>query len=260
MCKNCDGHSHGHGHEWEFKRCCGCKEGPQGVPGMQGPQGIQGQPGHDGHDGQPGPMGPTGPMGPKGDQGIPGPQGQMGLTGLQGPQGSQGPPGKDCEPREPDCCHRAYLNMYSLSNQIIDPNGSPNDFAFLELADEISVGDFDTTLAATQGLIKFLKAGIYQLEWNVNGQLAPPFPAPVPSWGLAMYRNGLLIPASASASFNQSPDDKSNACSMVFNLRISAGDVLRIKNISKSSLILQATHLDLIAPTVAASFSAVQIA
>ncbi len=225
MCKDCNDRY------WEFKRCCGCKEGPQGVPGIQGPQGIQG---------------------------IPGPQGQQGLTGLQGPQGLQGPPGKDCEPRE-DCCHRGYLSLYSVLDQHLDANGGLNDFAKWQ---GVSVGvatDLDWTTAAIDGKIKVLRAGVYQLAWDANGQLQPPFPAPVPSWGLALFRNGVILPGSAYAGFSQSPDDDASALSGLICEPLNVGDVLMLRNISIFPIFLKAIHPELVVPMTSVSFNALLI-
>ncbi len=218
-------------HKWEHKRCCGCKEGPQGVPGMQGEQGIQG---------------------------VPGPQGVAGNTGLQGPQGLQGPPGKDCE-RDDHCCDKTYLHVYSLLDQSLGPNGSPTDFAKFENAAEISPLDFDIIGAPGSGMVRFLKSGVYQMVWNADGKLTPPFPAPVPAWGLSVYRNGILIPQSSNAGFSESPDDEAISISCNFNVRINAGDILQVKNISSFAIELKSLQIGLVAPTVSVNFSAVLI-
>ena len=241
----------------------GCTQGPQGVPGKQGIQGIQGVPGAagpagaSGATGAQGPAGITGAMGAQGAQGVPGAQGPGGVAGPQGIQGLQGAPGKDCN--NTDCCNKGYLSLYSISDQTLGANGSATDFAKLEA---LGVGVntyFDWSLAATTGIIKVLKAGVYQLQWDADGMLAPPFSTPVPSWGLALYRNGVLLPGSAVAGFSQSPDDDANCLSALINVQLAVNDTLQIKNISTAPIFLKSNHPELVAPMTSASFSALKI-
>lgn len=191
----------------EHKRCCGCKEGPQGVPGLQGPQGIQG---------------------------LSGAQGIMGLQGLQGPQGLQGAPGKDCEASSSqDCCNFAYFSAYSILDQTLASLGSPKFEAMNVTSGAL---DFDMSSAATAGEIKFLKHGVYSLQWGVDAKLSPPYPAPVPAWSFALYRNNALLAGSTSGGFSISPDDlviHNSACLIV---ELFAGDILKIVNTSSLSV------------------------
>lgn len=256
------------------------KPGVAGPQGIQGPQGDAGQPGAQGLQGQQGIPGPMGPQGPQGNQGVPGsqgpagqqgaqgpagndgapgpqgPQGAQGPMGPQGPQGLQGIPGKDCDS---DCCDRGYLSLYSLQDQTLDGFGGLNDFAKLENLGVGTASHFDWSNAATNGEIVVLVPGVYQLQWDADGQLSPPFPSPVPSWALALYRNGVVLPGSAVAGFSQSPDDDANCLSALINVRLFAGDVLKIRNQSRLPIFLKANHPELVNPMTSASFSALKI-
>lgn len=209
-----------------------------------------------------GPQGPMGPQGPQGIQGVPGAQGAVGSQGIQGPQGLQGPkgdPGKDCDcSGQHDCCDKVYINLFSESDQQLSAFGGGSDFAKLDKTG-VMTPDFDISLAATQGIVKFLKAGVYQICWDGNGILASPFPSPVPSWGLGMWKNGVFIAGSAIASFSQSPDDDANAIAAIFNVSISAGDILQIRNASTAAIALISSHPELVVPMTSASFSALKI-
>ena len=249
--------------------------GPRGANGATGAQGVQGAQGQNGLNGPAGAQGPAGAIGAQGAQGVAGAQGPKGADGApgaagpagaqgangpmgpQGPQGLQGVPGKDCNP---DCCKKVYLNLYSIKDQSLGPNGSATDAVKLELTGQITLPDFDISLAATTGAVKFLKAGVYQLAWDACGQLAPPFPSPVPSWALGMYINGVLVPSSTTAGFSQSPDDDATSLAMVFNVKINVGDVMQIRSVATSPIFLKAIHPELVAPTVSGSFSALLIA
>jgi len=238
--------------------CCFGPQGPQGVPGLQGPQGQQGVNGNDGAPGQTGPQGPQGPQGPAGVNGSQGPVGQMGPQGTpgpQGPQGIQGIPGKDCDS---DCCKKAYINLYSELDQSLSAFNSGNDFALLEKIG-VMTADFDITNATLNGTVKFLKSGVYQIGWDANGHLTPPFPSPVPSWALGMWLNGVFLQGSGIAGFSQSPDDDATALAAIFNVTINAGDVIQIRNASTFPISLKAFHPELAVLMTSASFTALQI-
>jgi len=213
------------------ERCCCCIQGPQGVPGLQGPQGIQGVPGA---------------------QGIPGKDGMQGPQGLQGPQGE---PGKDC-----DCTEHAsaYFNVYSNQDQNLDAFANANNFAKFEKSNLVSA-DFDISLANITGEVKFLKAGKYQIGYVVDGKLADPFPAPVPSWGLSLYMNDILLSGSAQAGFSQSPDDDTISLSGVVIVDVKQNDMLRLKNVTTFPIVLKSMHAELVVPMTSAAMFAEEI-
>lgn len=211
--------------------CC-CEQGPQGIPGLQGPQGIQGVPGA---------------------QGATGPQGIQGIPGMQGPQG---PAGKDC-----DCTHvgLSHLNAYSNRDQLIALNGAINDFATFEAVNSFTAPDFDFSNAALLGQIKVLTAGTYQIDFSVDGVLASPFPSPVPSWGVVLYRNGVIIPGSAVAGFAQSPDDDTISLSNTLQIDIAANDVIMLRNATMFPIFLKSIHAEFVTPMTSASINFLKI-
>ena len=214
----------------EYNRCC--EQGPQGVPGLQGPQGIQG---------------------------VPGPQGPQGLTGMQGPQGLQGEPGKDCDCSHMCDCPSAYCNLWSQMDQILSAWASANDYIKFEGKNEVSA-DFDISNAATLGEIKFLKKGIYSICSSVEASLQPPFPAPVPSWSICMFLNGVNISGSSFGGFNQSPDDDIENASGQVIVSVNAGDVLKVRNITiNQGIMLKAIHPEIAFPVTCASLDIVLI-
>lgn len=212
-------------------------QGVPGVPGVVGPTGPMGSPGQNGsagpqgpqgNDGPPGPIGPQGQTGQNGLPGPMGPQGPQGIAGPQGLQGLQGVPGQDCS------CESAYLSIYSLTDQTsISPNGSP----FMELVNSNSgASDWDISLAPSTGEVKVMKHGIYTVQWGFDGRLAPPYPFPVPSWSLGIFRNGVLLPGSTSGGFSITPDDLIVHNSADFIIELFANDVIKMVNTSKLPL------------------------
>lgn len=214
--------------DMSYKPCC--LQGPQGVPGLQGAQGIQG---------------------------VPGPQGIDGQTGAQGPQGLQGAPGI-CNPSDcagaTSCCTQWYASVYSLAAQTVLSLGS----AKLELVNATSAG-FDITSASATGEIKVVNHGIYYINWAVDGSISPPFPSPIPSWGFGIYRNGTLLPGSSSGSFNSSPDDVITHSSGDGVFELMAGDLLKLVNISNSSVNVVANPIGVSKPLAAARMTIFQL-
>lgn len=211
----------------EYKKCCGCSQGPQGVPGLQGDQGIQG---------------------------VPGPQGIMGPQGVQGVQGLQGPAGKDCDNSNNQCvCPTAYCNVFSEVNQTLTAYTTPNDSVKFETSNQVSA-EFDISQANVNGEIKFLKSGIYAICYSIEANLQPPIPAPVPTWALSLFLNGARIPGSSFGGFNQSPDDDIENATGNCIVRVNANDLLKLRNISvNQGIMLKAIHAELAFPLTCAS-------
>jgi Collagen triple helix repeat (20 copies) len=202
-------------------RCCCCIQGPQGVPGLQGPQGPQG---------------------------VPGVQGAMGPQGVQGPQGLQGPkgdPGKDC-----DCPEQArvYANLFSEVNQTLDQFGGLLDYVKFEGQNQVSA-DIDVSQANISGEIKIMKKGIYVVSSTAEACLNPPFPSPVPSWGMAIFRNGIRIPGSSYGGFTSSPDDDLEGSTIQVIVQLDVNDLIKVRNIMiNHSILLKSSQPELAFP------------
>ena len=207
--------------------CC-CEQGPQGVPGLQGPQGVQG---------------------------VPGVQGIPGQTGAQGPQGTQGPkgdPGKDC-----DCSEGVlpYANVYASIAQVVQAFNVPalSDQVLFDKQNAVSAGDFDLTMMNANGDIKFLKHGIYHVQWQLQARILPPVPSPVPSWSFGFWLNGILVPGSIYSGFTQAPGDDACHSTGDIIIEIQANDVLRLRNTSVSAVNLNPSVTGSVFPITIAS-------
>lgn len=197
-------------HEKWQSDCCYCVQGAQGVPGAQGSQGIQG---------------------------VPGVQGPQGLTGIQGVQGMQGIPGKDCNDSDGKCngCER-FANIYASKALVIGPYATATDTVLFDSQNAVSVGDFDISMVGVSGEIKFLKHGIYRLAWELQGAITPPVPVPVPSWSFGFWINGALVNGSIYSGFTQAPGDDACHSTGEVEIEVKAGDVLKLRNTSISSV------------------------
>lgn len=209
-------------------KCC-CIQGPQGVPGL---------------------------MGPQGPQGVPGVQGAMGSQGIQGVQGLQGPAGKDCDC--PDAFQEPYLNVFATAAQIIQPFNVP------ALADQVIFDaqnsnsgalDFDLSQMNISGDIKFLKHGIYHLQWQLQARITSPVPNPVPSWSFGFWLNGILVPGSIYSGFTQAPGDDACHSTGDIIIEVKAGDMLRLRNTSVSQVALNPNVTGSVFPITIASIN-----
>lgn len=210
----------------DYRRCC--EQGPQGVPGLQGPQGIQG---------------------------VPGAQGVPGQTGSQGPQGLQGPkgdPGKDCDCTGLDI---PYANVFASQVESIGPNGSATDMVLFDKQNAVSAGDFDLTSMGTNGEVKFLKHGVYEIHWILQARVAPPIPSPVPSWSFGLWLSGVLVPGSTYSGFSQAPSDDTCHCSGEVTIEVQAGDVLKLRSASSNALLLNPSQNGSLFPITIASLN-----
>ena len=209
-----------------------CEQGPQGVPGLQGPQGIQG---------------------------VPGAQGVPGQTGAQGPQGLQGIPGPagDCDCPEKECCSYPYANVFASVAQVIQPYNVPAIADTVLFSSQNSVSsalDFDLSQMNISGDIKFLKHGIYHIQWQLQARIAV-LVQPVPSWSFGFWLNGVLVPGSIYSGFTSSPNDDAAHSTGDVIIEVQAGDMLRLRNTSVSAVSLNPNIAGSVFPITIASIN-----
>lgn len=225
MCKDCDHKDH------ESKRCCGCQEGPQGVPGLQGQQGIQG---------------------------VPGAQGATGPQGVQGPQGLQGAPGKDCDPRPDEhckCCE-SYVNVYGSPPQVIAAFNTGADAVLFQGQNAVSAGDYDLSTMHIDGSVKFLKSGVYYINWGAEAKVQPPIPQPTPSFSFGLWKNGVVISGSVVSGYTQAPNDDTLHIANEVIIDVLAGDVIKLRNASAFILDMSPNTIGIQFPVVVATLTA----
>ncbi len=225
--------------------------GPQGLMGMQGPPGPQGNAGKDGDTGPQGPQGIQGGVGQQGSQGLPGVDGKDGKDGNEGPLGPQGPMGLqgiqgipgDCVECPCDCEPIEYAQIHSDVGQslALSPGlnlaGGPVLFNNVD----VSTANIDVSNVGINGEIKFLKAGWYRVYDQVCGTLNP-LSSPLIVWGLALFKNGLIVPGTIFVDMTLSPDQQANETSAVSLVHFNVGDVLTINNMTIQTLLLTAPN------------------
>lgn len=213
------------------KDCCCCIQGPQGVPGLQGEQGIQG---------------------------VPGAQGAMGPQGVQGVQGLQGPPGvchcEDCPDRDCKCCE-SYANVWAQPPQILGPFGSATDAVLFQFQNAVVAADFDLTMMAIDGSIKFLKAGVYRVNFGAEAKVSQPIPLPVPSFSFGLWKNAVLVPGSTISGYTQAPGDDTIQVNGEVMIAFAAGDVLKLRNASSNGIDMTPNTVGIVFPVTVATLN-----
>jgi len=178
--------------------------------------------------------GPIGPQGPRGPEGAMGPQGSQGPRGQMGPKGDKGDPGKDCDCSQENAL--PYANVYASVAQLIQAFNAPAiaDQVMFDAQNAVSAADFDLSQMNVNGDIKFLKHGIYHIQWQLQARISPPVPNPTPSWSFGFWLNGVLVPGSIYSGFTQAPGD--DACHSTGDviIEVKANDMLRLRNTSVS--------------------------
>jgi hypothetical protein len=192
-----------------------------------------------------GPQGPAGAIGPQGAQGTQGPQGP---EGVQGPQGPQGP-----------CCPSilAFANVYNNSSQLTGAFGDATDVVLFDSNNAVSA-HFDLTSMSTTGEIRFLRSGIYSIEFTIEG-LLDNFAFPVPIWTFGLFLDNILIPGSIFGSFSLSPDIIMTHAGGEVIIQVNAGQVLTLRNTSIEAVNIVGSPLGSALPTTPASVNIHQV-
>lgn len=195
----------------EMKNKC-CLQGPQGVPGLQGEQGIQGVPGAQGITGQ---------------TGVQGVQGLQGAAGVCSDEQCSGGGGKSAP---------SYANVWAQPPQILGSNGAANDAVLFQFQNAVVAADFDLSMMASDGSIKFLKSGAYEISYGAEAKVSQPIPVPVPSFSFGLWKNAVLVPGSTISGYTQAPGDDTIQVTGKVTIDIVANDVIKLRNASSNGI------------------------
>lgn len=120
---------------------------------------------------------------------------------------------------------------------------------------QVSAPDFDLTMANVDGSLKFLKHGIYHISWQLQARITPPIPQPVPSWSFGLFLNGSVVLGSIYSGYTQSPNDDAAHSTGDVIIEIQANDVLKLRNTSVSSVVLNPNITGSVFPITIASIN-----
>ncbi len=213
------------------QKCCACvgPQGPQGVSGLQGAQGIQG---------------------------VPGAQGIAGQDGMQGVQGLQGVAGKDCECHEKRCnCCESFVNVFATVPQSLDEFGGAGDAVLFQGNNAVTAADFDISMMGVDGSIKFLKSGVYYINFSAEAKVRPPIPSPVPSFSFGLWLNAVVVPGSVISGYTQAPSDDTTQITSEVQIAVAAGDVIKLRNASSNPVLMTPNVIGIMFPVSIASLN-----
>lgn len=143
-----------------------------------------------------------------------------------------------------------YAHVYSVMDQDISAAGT---VVFENI--NTATASFDLTMASTTGEVKFLKSGIYRLQFTVQGGLTPPLPQPIPDWAFALYINGSHVPGSTFGAFTHSPDDRPQCTGGEVIASVMEGDILTLQSTSIAPVSLNGPIFGSLEPLVSGSIS-----
>jgi len=123
------------------------------------------------------------------------------------------------------------------ANQLdLTANATANDSVLFQFQNAVSAADFDFSMMAIDGSIKFLKAGAYSIAYGAEAKVSQPIPVPVPSFSFGMWKNGVLIPGSTISGYTQAPGDDTIQVNGQVIIDVSANDVVKLRNASSNGV------------------------
>lgn len=165
---------------------------------------------------------------------------------------------KCCEggdhPRD-NCCCDAFCNVYANPPQLLQPFGSPADAVLFQGQNAVSALAFDLTKMGVDGSVKFLKSGVYYINWGSEAKVEPPIPSPTPSFSFGIWMNNVLVPGATLSGYTQAPNDDTLHISGEVIINVVAGDVLKLRNASSLVVNMNPNTIGIQFPVTVASLN-----
>jgi hypothetical protein len=133
--------------------------------------------------------------------------------------------------------------------------GLGSDAVLFTNMNAITGADFDLTQMATLGEFKFLKAGVYCINWGASGEVAPPIPSPTPSFSFGLWLNGSLVQGSNVSGFVQAGDDDVLRITAEVIISVQAGDILKLRNASQLGVSMSPQNTGIAFPATVATMN-----
>jgi len=105
------------------------------------------------------------------------------------------------------------------------------------------------------GDVKFLKSGIYYINWGAEAKVEPPVPSPTPSFSFGLWLNGVIVPGSTLSGYTQAPNDDTLHISGEVIISVKAGDILRLRNASSLIVNMNPNTIGIQFPVTVASLT-----
>jgi len=116
---------------------------------------------------------------------------------------------------------------------------------------------FDLSQMGVDGSIKFLKSGVYYINWGAEAKVEPPVPSPTPSFSFGLWMNNdpLPIPGSVLSGYTQAPNDDTLEISGEVTIHVNANDVLKLRNASSLVVNMNPNTIGIQFPVTVASLN-----
>lgn len=110
-------------------------------------------------------------------------------------------------------------------------------------------------MMSIDGSVKFLKSGIYYINWGSESKVEPPIPSPTPSFSFGLWINGQIIPGSTLSGYTQAPNDDTLHISGEVIVQVNANDVLKLRNASSLVVNMNPNTIGIQFPVTVASLT-----
>jgi len=110
-------------------------------------------------------------------------------------------------------------------------------------------------MMGVNGEVKFLKAGVYYVNWGAEAKVQPPIPQPTPSFSFGLWLNNVVVPGSVLSGYTQAPNDDTLHISGEVQINVNAGDVLKLRNASSHILDMSPNTIGIQFPVTVASLN-----
>jgi hypothetical protein len=110
-------------------------------------------------------------------------------------------------------------------------------------------------MMGVDGSIKFLKSGVYVLNWGAEAKVQAPIVAPTPSFSFGLWLNNVVVPGSVISGYTQAPNDDTLHITNEVIIPINANDVVKLRNASAFILEMAPNTIGIQFPVVVASLN-----
>lgn len=110
-------------------------------------------------------------------------------------------------------------------------------------------------MMAIDGSIKFLKAGVYRVNFGAEAKVSQPIPLPVPSFSFGLWKNAVLVPGSTISGYTQAPGDDTIQVNGEVMIAFAAGDVLKLRNASSNGIDMTPNTVGIVFPVTVATLN-----
>jgi hypothetical protein len=119
----------------------------------------------------------------------------------------------------------------------------------------VAAADFDLSQMSVDGSVKFLKSGVYRINYGAEAKVSQPIPTPVPSFSFGLWKNGVLVPGSTISGYTQAPGDDTLQITGEVMIVIAANDIIKLRNASSNGIDMTPNTVGIVFPVTVATLN-----